>query len=741
MDFPGLHINDPSLINLRKAARTVLLAPTIFFVADLGFDQPYLGVFGFLSCFVALVFANFGGPVRSRALAYLATIIVTNIALAAGSLLADTVVPAALAMAIMMFAVTFAGVYGGYAPAFVAPMALAYAFAVFIPLETIGLTDRLIGWSLGGIVATLGAILMWPVNARTQMRTALAEAASGLADALSSRDKPNAGSNDMKRATKALAAAHKLAASPLRPAGVARHDVGLLHLLESLGHAVDLANDLRAATPVPEDDPLAAQVVAAFRRTASVLRGESPPDGIASAIEALDQGRLARRRLMVDGIGAIASNPDTADLAGALAGSFALLALSHVALWIEVDAAETVGAGSQVHAVASAPELASEAGASSSAFLRIRKIARAEIDPDGVVLRNSVRAAIAMGLGVLVAKLAPFDHGFWVVLGVLSVLRSSAASTSSTALRAVAGTFVGFVVAAIAVLLVQGSTVALWWLLPPMVFLAAYAPGAIGFAVGQAGFTGFVVFLFNILNPEGFTTDLVRLETVTLGAVTAALVALVLWPRGARAALARSVATVYRTAAASLGPGLGEPEAGREQGSVQLEAAIQRSNSAFVVALGEHGEHIDADAWSALSRPPAVTHALLCGLLSPIPDPPPVECEGAIAAVRNHARAIAANFTTIADQLETAESSGTLTLAPDIAAELNDCLRACAASGKVRIEEALIVLAWSSWLWRLDRSLQDAGPASAAVAGAASDTAWLRWSLGAGRAAIRRRSA
>ena len=61
---------------------------------------------------------------------------------------------------------------------------------------------------------------------------------------------------------------------------------------------------------------------------------------------------------------------------------------------------------------------------------------------------NSVRGASRSRAAVAVADLTSVQHGFWVVLGTLSVLRTNAASTGSTALRALVGTVVGFVVGA-----------------------------------------------------------------------------------------------------------------------------------------------------------------------------------------------------------------------------------------------------------------------------------------------------
>lgn len=729
MTLPWLHISDPDLVNLRKAGRALLLPPAIFFISSLVFRETLIGVFGFLSCFVSVVFADFGGPMPRRAAAYLVSLVLTTLALIVASVLADTTIPAVLATAVLMFAISFATVFGGYMPAFVAPVALAYAFAVFVPLETISLDQRILGWALGGIIATLGALLLWPVNARAKMHAALADATSGLAQALADRAAGGDGSAGLKRATAALAAVRSIAASPLRPAGVASRDVGLLNLFEGLGHAADLAGEVFATTPVPEDKELSELVIAALHRTEATLRGNSPAETITQAIEPLDRCRLERRQQIVSEMATTEADAQAGNPLKRLHASFSVLALSHVALWLEADAAEAMGAGSRIHPVASAPELSAEGGAPSSAFLRLRRIARAEFDPDGVILRNATRSAVAMALGILLAKVAPLGHGFWVALAVLSVLRSSAASTSVTALQAVGGTLVGFLVAALITFALKGDTTVLWWLVAPMAFLAGYAPGAISIAAGQFAFTILVVFLFNILDPDGVMTAVVRLEAVSLGAVTAVVVGLLLWPRGARAALARSVARVYRVAAEGIGVGIAGSDADRQSAAARLEAAVERANGAFAVALGEHGEHVNGAAWSTLARPAAETHALLCGLMPALPAPTPSGCNAAVEVVHRQAAAVSDELGAVADQLESAGESAPPTRSPDQTAALEDCLRASAREGEAGVDKALAILSWNHWLDRLDVAIAETSDARAIVTGAASPRSWLRWSL------------
>ena len=68
-----------------------------------------------------------------------------------------------------------------------------------------------------------------------------------------------------------------------------------------------------------------------------------------------------------------------------------------------------------------------------------------------------MRGAAGLALAVAVVEVTDVEHGFWVVLGTLSVLRSNALGTGATALRAVGGTAVGFVVGSV-VMIGVGAT-------------------------------------------------------------------------------------------------------------------------------------------------------------------------------------------------------------------------------------------------------------------------------------------
>jgi hypothetical protein len=116
-------------------------------------------------------------------------------------------------------------------------------------------------------------------------------------------------------------------------------------------------------------------------------------------------------------------------------------------------------------------------------------------------------------------------------------LRSSALTTGTRVLRAVAGTTVGFILGALVIELLGVDPVVLWILLPLVAFGSAYVPEVYSFVAGQAAFTMMVLINFNLIVPTGWQVGLVRIEDVVVGALVGIMVSVLLWPRGATAAV------------------------------------------------------------------------------------------------------------------------------------------------------------------------------------------------------------
>jgi len=205
----------------------------------------------------------------------------------------------------------------------------------------------------------------------------------------------------------------------------------------------------------------------------------------------------------------------------------------------------------------------------------VSRVAISHASVRSVWLINSLRGAVAIAVAVAVADLTSVQHGFWVVLGTLSVLRSNAVATGATALRALVGTAIGFVIGGALLVAIGTSTTGLWVVLPVAVFVAAYAPGTAPFAVGQAAFTVTVAVLFNLIVPAGWKVGVVRIEDVALGCAVSVVVGLLFWPRGLASVVGDDLADAYRTGARYL------EQAVRWVANVQEEMAAGAAASAL----------------------------------------------------------------------------------------------------------------------------------------------------------------
>ena len=107
-----------------------------------------------------------------------------------------------------------------------------------------------------------------------------------------------------------------------------------------------------------------------------------------------------------------------------------------------------------------------------------------------VWFRNAVRGAIGLALAVAVVEVTNVQHGFWVVLGTLSVLRSNALGhrRHGPARRRRDGRRLrgrGRVI----MIGVADHTVCCGCCFPLAVLVSGIAPSMISFAAGQAAFT------------------------------------------------------------------------------------------------------------------------------------------------------------------------------------------------------------------------------------------------------------
>jgi len=104
----------PDVAALKSAARAAIVMPAVFAFADTVIAQPQTSIFAAFGSFAMLVLAEFGGPRRTRFLAYVGLACVGATFVMLGTLCSRSPWLAAAAMAAVGFATLFSGAFSGY---------------------------------------------------------------------------------------------------------------------------------------------------------------------------------------------------------------------------------------------------------------------------------------------------------------------------------------------------------------------------------------------------------------------------------------------------------------------------------------------------------------------------------------------------------------------------------------------------------------------------------------------------
>jgi uncharacterized membrane protein YccC len=530
---------------LKGALRAAIVTPLAFALSLVVIDSKQMALFAAFGSMALLVFADFGGSRRARLRAYLLLVAVGAVLIVLGTLCSRSTWLATIAMGLVAFTILFAGVLDDYVVAARAAVTLTFVLPVMVPANAVDIPTRLTGWGLAGALCIPAALLLWPARPRSALRREVAQVARSLAElveAMSRGDHTAAEAAAQNTHTATVAVRSRFVSMTQRPSGTTGPTAALARLIEDLGWVLRVAERLPAlastVAPCPaERAEIEAAAATALRGLAASLEGggsDLPPE-----LVRLREAHDVFGRAQLKHFEHMQPDRDEAEAEIELDEAYRLRALSFGVLQAGQDALQACE--DRVKAM-SEQTLRTRIGTT-------RRLLLAHASTRSVWLRNSLRWAIGLALAVLVGQLADLQNSFWIVLGTMSVLRSSALSTSATIASALLGTLGGIVVGGLIVVAVGGDRGVLWAVLPFAVLLAAYAPQAISFAAGQGAFTIVVLVLFNLIHPAGWRVGLVRVEDVAIGAAVSLLVGLLLWPRGATAILRGAIGAAYDGAA------------------------------------------------------------------------------------------------------------------------------------------------------------------------------------------------
>ncbi|MFE6176982.1 FUSC family protein [Streptomyces sp. NPDC056464] len=537
---------------LHRSVRVTLAAATGFYTFVYGLDEPVLALYSLFAPISLGLLSPIPGSGRRRAEVMLKALPVGLLLVALGTVLAVTTWAAVLGMLAVGFLLAFASI-AGPRPAGAAPgLQLFYILACFPPYapDTLGL--RLAGLTFGVVVLALCELFLLPQPPDPTYRTTLAEALTTARDTIAGR------TGLSPKALREAGARLRLSNIPPaeRPAGAGRAVRGLSQagaaarrLLEQLAHLTETGEfrelvqyGARAGEPASgrgrtdrASGSLLKEVVSLCDRTVAALhtgRAAPGPQRMDKAIDAFQQTRVRQ----------VTGPADEVPPVTVLRRQAALLAVAESVRILEI--AVRVGLEGRRTAPIEPRELFWYTQAP-TIRLWARRI-KGNLTLSSVQCQNALRIAVALAAARLVAGSLDLTHGFWVLLAVLTLSRTTMGETWAAIRQAVTGNLVGAVAAGALLVGLGRHTEAYAAILAPAMLIAFSLGPLLGIAWAQALFTLVVSTAFAQIAPSSWRLAEARIVDVVTGSAIGLLCATLAWPAGARREVRRTMAGLLR---------------------------------------------------------------------------------------------------------------------------------------------------------------------------------------------------
>lgn len=669
-----LRARDPGGDGFRRALRAAIVIPLAAIVGYLVAGPSQTVVFSLVGAIALLVVVDFPGSVGTRAIGYTGLGVNGAILIALGTWAAPHPWISVPLCFLVGTVVSVLGLLSELVAAGQRATLMTFLLPVCAPIGP--LPDRLLGWLLALVVCVPAALFLFPPRHSTELRHVAGEVCAALADRID-----GGGSDEQVRL--AFDALHKeFNGSAFRPLALTAGSRSLVRVVSNLRWLADRVGP-QTGTLL---GPIRTASVAVLRGSADVLLTGQRSDAQRLAKVVAEHRQTAFDQYDND-IDEILAEPD--DDAALVYGRMLLSRRTMSA---------TIGITGSVIAAATLTDTRSPLDKLLGRGLPETGIAdrvhgkRAAVrglfgylSTRSVTVLNSLRTGLALALAVVVTLVLPVQNGLWVALGALSVLRSSAATTRSSAVSALTGTVIGFVLGSAVIAVVGVNPLTLLSLLPLAAFGSTYVLKVGSFTASQAMFTMQVLIVFNMMRPTGWKVGIIRIEDVVLGALVGLAVSALMWPGGARTAVHRAIADAVVACSWYLDAAVTRVTRGV---SPETDAAVAEFGSAALVAgrthgdavrvyLAESGGTIDLSEIESADRIPRLRTA--ADLIADVVPPPPGVFPRTRAVLEQHTAALCASI----------EQVGGPVSMPEINDEFIPVLRAEAATTPGAAQAAL----------------------------------------------------
>ncbi|MEV7991505.1 FUSC family protein [Streptomyces sp. NPDC086077] len=545
---------------LRRSVRVSLSAAAGFYPFLYGLDDPVVALYALFAPISLGLLSSIPGSGRQRAEVMLKALPVGLVLVTLGTVLAVQTWAAVVGMLVVGFLLAFAAI-AGPRPAGAAPgLQLFYILACFPPYEPETLWLRLAGLTYGVVVLALCELFLLPQPPGPTYRETLAHALVTAGDTIVGR-----GGHLSPTELRDAGARLRLSDAPPaeRPAGPGRAARGLAQagsatrrLLEQLAHLTEsgelraLVRDGTGAAADPDADvggkdggdrcdvasgSLLPQVATLCHETAAALRTGRATPGSQRMKAAIDGFQQLRMRQVTESASEVPPVP-------VLRRQAALLAVAESVRVLEISVGVALD-GRRTPPIE--PRELFWYAQSSTPCLWSRRII-GNMTLRSVQFQNATRIAVALAAARLVAGSLDLTHGFWVLLAVLTLSRTTVGETWAAIRKAVAGNLVGAVAAGALLIGLGQHTEAYAALLAPGMLIAFALGPLLGIAWAQGLFTLVVATAFAQIAPATWHIAAARIVDVVTGSAIGLLCAMLAWPSGARREVLRTMAGLLR---------------------------------------------------------------------------------------------------------------------------------------------------------------------------------------------------
>ena len=635
-----LRDRDPGHDGARRAVRAGIVIPiaaaVVYLVAG-GTQAPAFTVFGSIAL---LIVSDFPGTTATRALAYCGLGVNGAVLITVGTLAAPhpwLAVPLCFAVGV---GISLLGLLSEIFAS--AQRAALMAFLLPVCATPVGpVAERLLGWGLALLICIPAALFLFPPRYGTELRILAASVCTVLADRIE-------GARDGKVVAAEMdALQRKFMGAAFRPLALSAGSRALIRVVSNLrwlsdrvgtdtgrllGHIEPLSVGVLRSSAAALTDPDAAHAADLSRAVAAhrLIAITHYDNDIRAILQAPDDTRAAE-------LGRDLLNRRTVSATIGLTGRIisAAIAIDARPLWARM-------LGRQLPETGFADRMPGKRSAVASL--------PGYISTRSVTVLGSLRTGAALALALVTTYVFPVQNGVWVLLGALSVLRSSAQTTRISAVRAIAGTAIGFAAGAGVIAVVGLNPVVLWTVLPLAAFGSTYVLVVGSFTASQAMFTMMVVIVFNMMHPIGWMVGLIRIEDIVLGAAVGMMVSMLLWPSGAATAVRRAIDNSLRSAASYLDAAVLRVTRGASAGIDTALRGLSRASlvdvrtqgDAIRIYLAESNGAIDSGLLDTTNRIPRLRTA--ADLIADIVPPQPGTYPRARKVLEEHASALCAQL-------------------------------------------------------------------------------------------------